>query len=40
MGIGAAQYTSAQSAAAYHYFATLEVTAPEADAERLYYQMG
>jgi soluble lytic murein transglycosylase len=39
VGIGATQYTATQNAAAYRYLSALEVSAPEADAQRLYYML-
>ena len=39
VGIGAARYVANQNAAAYSYLSTLDVSAPEADAQRMYYQM-
>ena len=37
--IGVARYTAEENAVAYKYLSTLQVDSPEADAERLYYQM-
>ncbi len=37
--IGVARYTAEQNSVAYKYLSALQVDSPEADAERLYYQM-
>ncbi|MGH9594123.1 MAG: tetratricopeptide repeat protein, partial [Bryobacteraceae bacterium] len=39
VGIGAARYIAGQDTSAHRYLSALEVSAPEADAERLYYLM-